>query len=179
MAAIAGGDREAFSLAVMRFARSLANYAYRMLGNEAEAEDVTQEAMFRLWTQAERWDPARASLSTWLHRITHNLCIDLIRKNRLLTGQDDERLDDESNAAGHEEAFDQGAMSDRLHAAIATLPERQRSALVLTHFQGLSNRDVAIILDISVGALESLLARARRQLKCLLIDTENAGGAHL
>jgi RNA polymerase sigma-70 factor (ECF subfamily) len=175
MAAIVTGDRHAYAEVVRKHARPLAAYAWRMLGSDSDAQDIVQETFLRLWMQAQRWDSQKSALSTWLHRIAHNLCIDALRKmNKVSACSDDdiaELLDD------HESAEQELSLESRqlqLHDAIATLPERQRSALILAHFQDLSNKEVAEILDISVDALESLLSRARRTLKHRLRTTELA-----
>ena len=164
MAGIVAGDQRVYADAVRRHARPVAFYAYRMLGSESEAEDIAQETFLRLWTQASRWQPGKAALSTWLHRIAHNLCIDFLRKNKpaLASELSDELVDDQLST---DEALAIEAEHNLLQVALSRLPERQRSALVLTHYQGLSNKEVAGILAVTVDALESLLARARRSLK--------------
>jgi len=164
MAAIVAGDQRIYADAVHRHARPVAYYAYRMLGNESEAEDIAQETFLRLWTQASRWQPGKAALSTWLHRIAHNLCIDFLRKNKpaLASELSDDLVDDQLST---EEALGIEADKNMLQLALSSLPERQRSALVLTHYQGLSNKEVADILTVTVDALESLLARARCSMK--------------
>lgn len=164
MAAIVAGDQRVYADAVRRHARPIAFYAYRMLGSESEAEDIAQETFLRLWAQAARWQSGKAALSTWLHRIAHNLCIDFLRKSKpSLAGElNDDLVDGQLTA---EDALGIEADHKLLQLALGRLPERQRSALVLTHYQGLSNREVADILAITVDALESLLARARRSLK--------------
>src|SRR5690606_30913263 len=176
MAAIAAGDRRIYADTVRQHSRAIAFYAWRMLGSQAEAEDVVQETFLRLWTQAARWQPDRAGISTWLHRVTHNLCIDHMRKDRsAVTDELDEDLED--HKTDPDEDLDMDMRQRRLQQAIAALPERQRSALILVHYQGLSNQAVAGIMDLSVDALESLLARARRTLKASLadlrVDSEN------
>lgn len=164
MASIVAGDQRVYAEAVRLHARPIAFYAYRMLGSQSEAEDITQETFLRLWTQASRWQPGKAALSTWLHRIAHNLCIDFLRKSRssMASELSDDLADGQLSA---EEALGIEAERNMLQLALGNLPERQRSALVLTHYQGLSNREVADILAVTVDALESLLARARRSLK--------------
>lgn len=164
MAAIVAGDQRVYADAVRRHARPIAIYAYRMLGSESEAEDIAQETFLRLWTQAARWQPGKAALSTWLHRIAHNLCIDFLRKSKTALANElsDEFVDEQMTA---EAMLDNDIDYNLLQVALGQLPERQRSALVLTHYQGLSNREVAGILEVTVDALESLLARARRSLK--------------
>lgn len=172
MAAIVAGDQGVYASTVRKHARPIAAYAYRMLNREGEAEDIAQETFLRLWTHAARWQPGKATLSTWLHRIAHNLCIDFMRKDKsaLASELNDEEPDDKPTV---EHSLGVEADQLLLQQALAQLPERQRSALLLTHYQGLSNREVARILDdITVDALESLLARARRSLKTHLQASE-------
>lgn len=167
MAAIRAGDQQVYAETVRRHSRAIAFYAYRMLGREPDAEDVAQETFLRLWTQAERWQSGKAGISTWLHRIAHNLCIDALRRDR--SAQTDELEDDiEDSRLNIDQQLDQNMRQQRLEQALTALPERQRSALILTHYQGLSNQTVAQIMDVSVDALESLLARTRRALKAAL-----------
>ena len=161
---VAGGDRDAFRHLVERHQASLVAYAQRTLGERAAAEDTVQEAFLRLWTRAGDFRPEKARLTTWLHNITHNLCIDAFRRGARLDYRD--TSDDElGSTSGATEVSIRDQEHARLRTAIGGLPERQRSALLLCHYQGLSNRDAAHILDVSVDALESLLARARRTLK--------------
>jgi RNA polymerase sigma-70 factor (ECF subfamily) len=130
---------------------------------------VVQETFLRLWSEARRFSPERARLTTWLHNIAHNLCIDVLRREKRL--QPDENHDDApADIASPGDVRDGERREALLRQAISALPERQRSALVLCHYQGLSNRQAAGILDVHVEALESLLARARRTLKKELKD---------
>lgn len=161
---VALGDRAAFASLVEAHQRPLSAYARRMLGEASGADDIVQEVLLRLWTRADRFDSKTARLTTWLHNIAHNLCIDSFRKQSRISYTDEES-EFESLADSPEtnqEAIESG---ERVRVALGILPERQRSALLLCHYQGLSNRDAATILDVSVDALESLLARARRRLK--------------
>lgn len=179
---VADGDRRAFAELAEQHAPALGRYIARMLGNAAEVEDIRQETLLRLWTQAERWQPEVAALSTWLHRIAHNLSIDHLRRTARLVHDEGEGNDTETKAdaaaqeggeAGPQApdlALDSAQLAKQVRAAIGTLSERQRSALIMCHYQGLSNRDAATILDVSVDALESLLARARRKLKVQLSE---------
>jgi RNA polymerase sigma-70 factor (ECF subfamily) len=171
MTAIASGDQRTYADAVREHSRAIGYYAFRMLGNQSEAEDVAQETFLRLWTQAERWQPDRASISTWLHRIAHNLCIDAMRRDRSgVCNELNDEIEDLQPAA--EQSLETTQRQQRLQQALLTLAERQRSALILTHYQGLSNQAVAQIMDLSVDALESLLARTRRSLKVSLADLQ-------
>lgn len=172
MQLIASGDQLAYADAVRRYGRSIVAYAYRMVGQQSDAEDITQETFLRLWTHADRWQSDKAAVSTWLHRIAHNLCIDFLRRDKsaVSTELDDEYVD---QSLSSEQLVSRDTDRARLQLALSTLPERQRSALIMTHYQGLSNKEVAGILDVSVDALESLLARARKALKTKLQDDKS------
>lgn len=166
MAAIEAGDARAYESVVARHLQSISRYAYRMLGNARDTEDIAQETFLRLWTHAHSWRSDKAGVSTWLHRIAHNLCIDLLRKDK--SAVTSEYMDDYQTDESPAELPDQQERLDALRQALTNLPERQRSAIILNHYHGFSNRDIAQIMEISVDALESILARARRGLKAQL-----------
>src|SRR5690606_10471243 len=142
--------------------------AQRMLGDAAEAEDVAHEAMLRAWRQAPRWTPGQAKFDTWLHRVGLNLCYDRLRRRReVATDAMPDRIDDGPAPDRGLLAAETGA---RVEAALARLPERQREAIVLCHYQELGNIEAAALMEISVEALESLLSRGRRALRTVLAD---------
>jgi RNA polymerase sigma-70 factor (ECF subfamily) len=173
VARYAAGDQAAARALTERHVPRLYALARRMLGDAAEAEDVTQEAMLRLWRIAPDWEP-RAAVGTWLFRVASNLCLDRLRaRRRLSDGPLPERADDSPGALGRLEAGDRAAA---LHAALAALPERQRLAIVLRHFEELSNPEIAEALELSVEAVESLLARGRRGLAAALAGRREALG---
>ena len=144
--------------------------ASRMLGDRAEAEDVAQEAFVRIWKQAPHWRTGEAKFDTWLHRVALNLCYDRLR------GRREESVEDPHNVAepapdpagAPDQQLEARTRDERVRAALAALPVRQREALVLTYYQELSNLEAAGLMGISVDALESLLARARRTLRAQL-----------
>lgn len=145
--------------------------ATRMLNDASEAEDVTQETFLRAWKALPTWQP-RAKFSTWLHRVALNLCYDRLRKRRELTMEFlPERVDPALTPA---EQVDQTQRVQAVQQAIAALPERQAAALTLCALQGHSQSDAADIMEISVDALESLLARARRTLRTSLLERSEA-----
>ncbi len=137
-------------------------HAYRLLQDHAEAEDVAQEAMLKLWRIAPTWRAGEAKVSTWLYRVTANACTDRLRKRRTVALEAAPELADEAPSV--EAGLIANDRQHALHAAMACLPERQRNALVLRHFEELSNPDIASALETSVEAVESLLARGRRAL---------------
>lgn len=166
LARYAGGDQAAARLLTARHAPRIFAVARRMLGEQAEAEDVTQETMLRLWRTAADWRSGEAALGTWLYRVAANLCIDRLRRRReIVSDTVPERPDDAPGALDGMVADDRASA---LHAALGTLPERQRLAVVLRHFEERGNPEIAEILDTSVEAVESLLGRARRELAARL-----------
>jgi RNA polymerase sigma-70 factor (ECF subfamily) len=162
------GDRLAFADLVRRHLPRVGAIAGRMLASAAEAEEVGQEAFLRCWQKAPGWAPSggggqTALFTTWLHRIVVNLCID--RRRRVAPVPLDE-VPEQADDAPH--ALDRLATAEtvrRVRAAIGDLPDRQRAALVLCYYEGMSNAEAAAVLEMSVGAVESLLVRARRTLR--------------
>jgi RNA polymerase sigma-70 factor, ECF subfamily len=167
MARIVRRDGAAFAMLVARHVPRLLALAQSVLGSRTDADDIVQEAFLRVWAQAARFDPARAALTTWLHRIVVNLCLDRLRKPRPAP------LDDDALAVvdPSDSAFDRFAAQERadlLRAALGRMPARQRLALALFYFQDLDLRAGAAAMELSPGAFEALLRRARRTLKTIL-----------
>ena len=175
LARFAAGDQSAARTLTEQLLPGAMRQAWRILGDQIEAEDVAQEAMLRLWRQASDWRAGEARISTWLYRVVHNLCIDRIRKRRPQVPVEDapEPVDPDPGVL---EKMAQGERAQAVANAIKELPERQRQALILRHFEGLSNPEIGEALDCSVEAVESLLARARRQLtKKMSEESEDYG----
>ncbi len=176
MLAVCNGDRAAYQIIVKQHLKPISHYAFRMLGNQKDTEDITQETFLRLWVNAAKWQADKSKLSTWLHRIAHNLCVDYLRKHGRVQTRDDFDETDLRNSTDSD--LENGADIDSrseiqsLNEAIKKLPENQRSALMLCHYQGFSNKDAAAIMNISVKALESAIARAKRSLRRTMIGTE-------
>ncbi|PWE33831.1 RNA polymerase sigma factor [Maritimibacter sp. 55A14] len=170
----AQGDGEAARVLTRRHAPRVLNLAWRMLGDRDEAEDVTQEAMLRLWRAASDWQPGRAQASTWLYRVASNLCTDRLRRRRgVALDAVPEPVDGAPSADQRLMAADRAAA---LQAALDGLPERQRVAVVLRHLEGLGNPEIAAVMETSVEAVESLLARGRKALAAKLApDREELG----
>ena len=177
MAAIADGDDTAFALVVGEASPRLLRFARSMLAaSPAEAEEIVQEALLRLWQQAESWQP-QGRISTWLHQVTYRLCIDSLRRRRPSVTIDavEAELEDEAPAA--EERLVRIDEARTVRDAVESLPERQRIAVVLCHFENLSQMDAAAIMGIGESAYESLLARARRKLRVILAgEVEDGDG---
>lgn len=169
---LAGGSGDAMRALSERHLASVFACAWRILGDRAEAEDVAQETFVRLLRKAPAWQPDGPTLRSWLLRVATNLCIDRRRASARLVPMPDE-VGDLAAPVG-EGVDDDLAIRHAVHRALRGLPERQRIALVLVHFHGLSGREAAGALGTSEEALESLLARARRRLREILApDVDN------
>ncbi len=168
------GDPAAVQALVARKLSRMLSLARRMLGDPVEAEDVAQEVFVRAWKQARTWTPGAGKFDTWMHRVALNLCYDRLRRRREdVMAEPPEQADP---APGAEAGLMAAATADRVRAAIDALPERQRTALILCHYQELSNIDAAELLGVSVEAVESLLSRGRRTLRGVLADLAPGGG---
>ena len=162
----ANGDPNAARVLTLRLTPKVMGHAYRMLGDRAEAEDVTQDALIRLWKQAPDWRQGEAKVTTWLYRVVANLCTDRLRKQKPV---DIEAITEpEDDAASAAEQIQQKSRLDALQAGLNKLPERQKQAVILRHIEGLPNPEIAEIMQIGVEAVESLTARGKRALAAAL-----------
>lgn len=167
LVAFVNGDVDAARALTVRLLPRVLAQATRMLANTTEAEDVAQEAMIRLWKQAPEWRQGEAQVTTWLYRVAANLCTDVLRKRR--RGVSLDQVDEPQDAAPSvAEQMQTQTRMKALSDALAELPERQAQAVALRHFEGLSNPEIAEIMDISVRSVESLTARGKRALADIL-----------
>lgn len=161
----AGGDRAAAQVLTDRLAPPILRFAARMLADRAEAEDVTQETLLRLWRMAPDWQDTGIAPLTWAYRVAANLCTDRLRRTHRQAAEMPDLPDGRASVA---QGMMQQARADALLAALAQLPERQRQAVILRHIEGLANPQIAAILMVGVEAVESLTARGKRNLVALL-----------
>ncbi len=162
VARVGAEDAAAFAILIDLHLGPILNFANRILSDLSEAEDISQETFLRLWKNAERWRPD-AKLTTWLHRVAYNLCMDRLRKTR--PAQLDEVPEQIDGGDSPSTTLIKGQTAEIVAVAVDDLPARQRTAITLVHFQELTNIEAAAIMDVSVDALESLLARGRRKLR--------------
>ncbi|MBN2905811.1 MAG: RNA polymerase sigma factor [Rhodobacteraceae bacterium] len=157
------GDARAARVLTLRLTPRVLSYATRLLGGDrAEAEDVAQEAMVRLWRIAPDWRIGEAQVTTWLYRVVTNLCTDRLRRRR---GMGLDGIDEPADTApGAEARLQHAARADALQQALDGLPMRQREAVILRHLEGHANPQIAEIMEISIEAVESLTARGKRAL---------------
>ena len=156
------GDRDAFRQLLERHLDRIVAFAARVLGDRSFAEDIAQETFLRLWTHARDWQPT-AKLTTWMYRVALNLCLD--RRRRPVPVPLAAAGDPPDTAPDATAAIAEDETARLVAAALAELPERQRAALVLSYYEGLSNAETAEVLGATVGGVEALLVRARRALR--------------
>lgn len=174
MARVQRRDSIAFRSIIDGYGGTLHRIAYRMIGDFAEAEDIAQEALTRLWQHAGRWQAGGSGIGAWLTRVTMNLCLDRLRRRRFTSDAPvPERSDEAPLAPALIEAEQE---RKRVVAAIAALTDNQRAAIVLTYYEDLSNAAAADMMAMNIKAFESLLLRARGTLKSALAE-EYAGKA--
>jgi RNA polymerase sigma-70 factor, ECF subfamily len=161
-------DGRAFRALVERYLPPVLGVARRMLRDDAEAEDVAQEALLKLWQGGAALEIGAGGAWPWLRRVTSNLCIDRMRSGRRTDVTDE--VPEQPVAANQFRLLAESDLSTRVDAALRGLPERQRQALVLFHYEGLSQIEVGRVLGVSDEAVESLLSRARRALRGMLKD---------
>ena len=162
----ANGDRLAAVALTQRLSPRVLGFATRMLGDAAEAEDVTQDAMLRLWKIAPEWRQGEAEPATWLYRVVCNLCIDRLRKARGVGL--DQIAEPEDGTPSVEAALIAQDRAAALQLALNQLPDRQRGAVILRQSEGWANPEIAQIMEISTEAVESLTARGKRALGAAL-----------
>ena len=173
----ANGDPVAARDLAGRLVPRVLGYATRLLGDRAEAEDIAQEVMLRLWRAAPDWRPGEAQVSTWVYRVAANLCTDRLRSRQRKRAQNlDEVAEPEDGAAAAVEVMIDADRQAALQAALAALPDRQREAVVLRHIEGLANPQIAEVMQIGVEAVESLIARGKRALTAALSGQRGALG---
>ena len=174
LVAYANGPQEAAHVLTERLTPKVFAQAYHMLRNRADAEDVTQEAFVRLWRIAPEWKQDQAQVTTWLYRVVANLCTDRLRKMRMAALDEAQEPADPNPSAGRR--LQEQTRVDALYRALDDLPDRQRQAVSMRHLDGLANPEIAGEMQLSVEAVESLIARGKQKLKALLKNRKSALG---
>ena len=164
VARVGQADQHAYAELVTRHLPAIEVYAKRILGDDALAQDIAQDVMVVLWQRSNDFNPAKARLTTWLHRVAHNRCIDVLRKRQREVSLETNNTEKEPLGSDSTERH-YPRERQPIDTVLACLPESQRTALVLTYYQNLSNREVAEITNSSIRAVESLLVRARGNVK--------------
>jgi len=173
LARIQAGERAAFRVLVDRHNYQFYRVAYRFMNHQTEAEDVLQDAFVKLWERPNMWQPGyNSSFTTWFCRVIINLCLDRRkRRSPLALAKTMEMTEFMDDHATHEEIMIQRERETFLESHIAALPDRQRTALNLCFYEGFSNQQAAEIMRLNVKAVQSLLMRAKTNLKMQLQKT--------
>lgn len=182
LARVGNNEPEAVKEMVSRKLPRVLALAGRLLGDAEEARDVAQESFLRIWKNAASWRSGQARFDTWLHRVALNLCYDRLRRRRerpldAIALEDEQPIEAVDGSPSPEDQLLHQAQNAQLAAALAALPERQREAIVLQYYQEFSNIEAAALMEISVEALESLLSRARRNLRSYLAESDRTRSA--
>lgn len=164
---ISGGDRDAFQMLARRHGARYRALAFRFVGDMVLAEDIVQEAFIKLWTHAEKFNSAKAKFTTWFHRIVVNRCLDEQRKKKPVALP--EGYDQEDKRPSAEEELGKAGANRKLVGALAALSDRQKTAVTLSYFDGLSNIEAAKVMDLNIKAYESLLVRSRAKMRQILV----------
>lgn len=173
LARFQGGENAAFGILVRRHTTRFYRVAYRFMNHRTEAEDVVQDAFLKLWEKPDSWRADGGSaFTTWFYRVVVNLCLDRKKKKESLPLSEDLPVPD--SRLSQEESLMVQEREKRLEAQIALLPQRQRTALNLCFYEGLSNQEAAEIMGLRLKALQSLVMRAKMTLKLKLIDEKGA-----
>jgi RNA polymerase sigma-70 factor (ECF subfamily) len=173
IAAVAAGDADAFEELVRKYERPVLSTIYRYVGDRVVAEDVAQEVFLKVWRRAKSFK-GRSSFYTWLYRIAVNQCLNFREKRRRRRAEPlDEGVAD--GRPGPAESYEKEAKSRLVRAAIDELPGKQRMALILSKFEGRSYKEIAQMMGASLASVESLLFRAKRNLKEALLPLKERG----
>lgn len=167
---IAANEQAAFRALVERHLDRAYGLALRILRNQADAEDIVQDTLLKVWLHRGRWESGRAKFSTWLYRVVTNRCIDVRRMPR------NEDLDKAPEVADEKPLpladMQKSAVNSLLETAMARLPEQQRIALILSYHENMNNGEIAEVMQTTITAVESLLKRGRQKLRDLLKRSE-------
>jgi RNA polymerase sigma-70 factor (ECF subfamily) len=174
MVKIRKGDENAFEILVNRHQTSVLNLIYRYIGDRTQAKDLAQEVFLKVWQAAKSYRP-EAKFTTWLYRITANLCFNELKSARRKKWFSFHQADDQSgdtieetlsdSAPSAEELLLAKERSRQISDALQNLPDNQRMAIILKRYEGLSYEEIGRIMGCSVPAVESLLVRAKRNLQ--------------
>ena len=165
------GDRKALEELIMRCEKRVYNTAFRFMGNEADASDMAQEALIKLYRNISSFK-FKSTLSSWAYRITVNVCMDGLRKKKRAPLSLEHSLENgislEDSTDGPEENALCAETKEDIQKALNLLSDSYKSVVIMRDIDGLSYEEIAELLDISIGTVKSRINRGRQQLKKLL-----------
>lgn len=160
---MANGESQALEMLMDRHMKKIHGTAYRMLGDQMQAEDVTQMVFLNIWNLAPKWAQGQARVLSYLYKVCTHRCLDILRKKKeSLPGELPDQIDQQPSALN---LIENRETAERVQSAIAQLPDNQRAAINLFYYEHQSLKMAAETLEISPSAFESLLRRARKSLK--------------
>lgn len=172
------GDADAFGLLVQRHSRAVFRLAYRMTGNEQDAEDVVQESFLKAYRQLGRFE-SRADFGTWIYRIAANCCVDLLRARDSRRGEHVELADGSSLLAertpGPERLVHSAEIDQRVRRALGSLTPLERAAFTLRHYEGRSIEEIRSLLGLSATAAKHSVFRAVKKVRSALAPLRASG----
>lgn len=163
MQRISRKEYAALLILMKEFTGPLTSFAYRFLGSRELAEEAVQDVFLNLWRKADTWQP-KALLSTYLFQLTRNRCIDETRKASFKK-HDEIPEDFRDSSVSVLERFERNDREKAVKKAVSSLPENQRTALLLCYYEDIPQKEAATVMKISISALEGLLFRAKKSLK--------------
>jgi RNA polymerase sigma-70 factor (ECF subfamily) len=179
------GDMEAFEALIKKYEKKIYNISYRMLQDGEEALDAAQDVFLKVYRSLSSFK-SESKFSTWLYRVTTNVCLDLLRKRKdknnisldaeIEFGDGQVKLDPASPTPGIEEEIERGELKKLVSKAVGELPEIHQSIIVLRDIQDLSYSEIARILDCPEGTIKSRISRARKALKALITGKKELSG---
>ncbi|MFB6355254.1 MAG: RNA polymerase sigma factor [bacterium] len=164
---VSGGDRDAFAKLIKRHETTAMNVAFRILGDYSRAEEVAQEAFLKIFDAADDYEPS-AQFKTYLCRVVARLCYDRSEKNEPSYSDDLDRVSEANHRDNNHSPLEQlvdRERQEKIQQALNGLPIRQRLAISLQHFEGMSYEEIAEVMDTSEKSVERLLHRARGTLR--------------
>lgn len=175
IAAAQAGEAAAFTALMTRHRQPVINFVYRLTGDAAAAEDLAQEAFVRAWCALPRYQPRpQAAFSTWLFQIARHAALDYLRRRKRdplhQTPGQATQLDQQPAPRSVPDDLQRDEVARRVAAAIAALPEDQRTAVILSEYEGLPDADIAAVMTCSLKSVQSRLYRARHNLRAVLSD---------
>lgn len=165
------GDEIAYGVIFNKYKKEVLNTVYRLIGNNDDAEDLSQEVFLRIYNASKRYKPT-AEFRTYLHKITYNTCLSYLRRKKILQFIHLESIKDKEadKISNPEVSYEEKELKSSIKRAIMQLPPNQRTAIVLRHYNDLSYEEIATPLNITPQAVKSLIFRARENLKKMLKD---------
>ena len=178
LTALKRGERYGYEALVARYGQTVFTMVVRIVGDEARAEELTQDTFIKLFETIDRYDPKRASLSTWLCRIAYRLAIDELRRRHndpLYYAEDLEAIDTDENADFEMDSLDREMMLTQLEVAVRELTVEEQNLLAMFYYEHRSIREIVFIVGAKESTVKMRLHRIRKKLYEIMIKGNKNG----